>query len=540
MPAGPAAMVLALTLGLALVTGGTVAAQITSPQADAVKQLTYPVHDATDPLFAFYQEHETYRPGSLTAGLPGTGPFDFVWTQYDPDTDGFTIPVQSDIGVETSTISGLDEGGFRVQISNGTGIDTSFLAWVMLDNLVVWTEKDDEGKLESFRSGCSDGNYVIIAGGVEVDTFYYYDPVSHAEVYFQNDFDIEWTSDNPDLTIYNRTNKDAMGANFSNEPPYKDTYYILSATDSLGMTEVDSVLYDTKHTKAEFSVEYWDKVLAAEAKAEAAQEGRFDEEGRVIIDSTAIWTADLSREWSDEKGSLDAPLAVKFTNESLNGYAFTWVFLDTTNEITGLSTREFEETSDYDYQPEFEYLTADEFYYPYLVSVSDAGCVDTFKLEEGIEVVASQLNVPNAFSPNSLQRKKHEENKPVAMTPNGDGNNDYFKLKHQSIRECKITIVDRRGRTVFRKDIEDMYSWIGWDGRILNTGRIAPEGQYYYVVEAVGYDNVEYKDPNLVEQWRINREGGGTTQPGNGDDEEGASTNLYTGWIYLFRGTGDF
>jgi gliding motility-associated-like protein len=137
--------------------------------------------------------------------------------------------------------------------------------------------------------------------------------------------------------------------------------------------------------------------------------------------------------------------------------------------------------------------------------------------------------VPNVFAQD-----------PVALTPNGDGYNDYWKLKHQSIRECKITIVDRRGITVYRKKIEDMYAWDGWNGRILNSNRIAPEGQYYYVVEAIGYDNVEYKDPNLLEQWRINREGGGTTQPDNGDDEEGVSNNLYTGWIYLFRGTGDF
>lgn len=492
----PNAMVMMLTL--AMMSGGTLCGQITSPQADATRQLTYPLAEGTDPLFVFYQKHESYQPGSLTASLPEAGPYDFIWTKYDPDTDGFNIPVQSDPGTESSTISGLDEGGFRVQISNGADVDTSFLAWIMLDNFVVYTEKDEDGKLESFRSGCSDGNYVIIAGGVELDTFYYYDPVSHAQVYFQNDFDIEWSSDNPDLTIYNRTNKDAMGANFSNEPPYKDTYYILSATDSLGMTEVDSVLYDTKHTRAEYSLTFYDK-------------------------QTNEWTADLNTEWSKDKGSLDAPLEVRFTNESLNGYEFTWVFLDTTNEITGLSTKEFEETSEYTYEPTFTYETADEIYYPYLVSISDAGCIDTFMLEEGIEVVASQLLIPNVFSPNN------------------DGNNDVFLFKHQSMKECRITIADRFGRVVYRKQIDDLYEWEGWRGTILNSNREAPEGQYYYVVEGVGYDNVEYKDPNYLQQIRNNREqgSGSTQQPGNGD-EETSSLNLYTGWIYLFRGTGDF
>jgi hypothetical protein len=350
----------------------------------------------------FYQVHGNTIPGSLRAEGPAAGNFDFVWTKYDPDADGFTIPVSSEVNVITSNISDLDEGGYRVQVTNGADVDTSFIAWIMLNNLRAITAKNDEGKLESFRSGCSDGNFIIIAGSVELDTFYYYDPTSHEEVQYQNDFDILWTSDNPDLTVYNPTDKTKMGANFSDEPPYKDTYYILTATDSLGMTDVDSVLYDTKHTKAEFTVEYWDKV-------------------------TNEWDAGLNTEWSKDKGSLDAPLTVRFSNKSLNGFEFTWVLLDTTNEVTGLSTFESEVTQDSAYQPEFTYETAGKFYYPYLVSESDAGCVDTFSLEDGVEVVPAELLIPNVF------------------TPNDDGNNDVFLFKHQSLKECRITISDRFG-----------------------------------------------------------------------------------------------
>ena len=46
-----------------------------------------------------------------------------------------------------------------------------------------------------------------------------------------------------------------MGGNYSENPPFIDTWYILTATDSLGMTEIDSVFYDTKFTKAEFTVD---------------------------------------------------------------------------------------------------------------------------------------------------------------------------------------------------------------------------------------------------------------------------------------------
>ena len=488
---------------LAFLTGGAAFGQITSPQADAVKTLSYTTFTLESQLFVFYQSDGNYRPGSLTATGPAAGSFDFVWTKYDPEADGFTIPVSAENNVTGLTITGLDDGGYRVQVSNGVDTDTSFIAWVMLNNLLVKTEKDANGELKSFRSGCSDGNYIIIAGGVEIDTFYYYDPVSHNRILYPNDFDILWTSDNPDLTIYNPRNKDAMRSNYSNAPPYKDTYYILSASDSTGMTEVDSVLYITKHTKAEFTVEYQDKV-------------------------TLEWEPDLGTEWGAEKGSMDAPLTARFFNESLNGSEFTWVYFDTTNEETGLNYKEFDVTTDLNFQPEFTYYTANRYYYPYLVSKSDAGCVDTFLLEDGIRVMPSQLLIPNVF------------------TPNGDGKNDEFKFKHQSLKECRITISDRGGRVVYRKKIDNIYEWEGWRGTILNTDRPAPEGQYYYVVEGLGYDNVQYRDPNFFEQRKINRQlgggtgSGGTGSGGTGSGDEPSQLNIYTGWLYLFRETGRY
>jgi gliding motility-associated-like protein len=483
---------------LALLTGGTAFGQIVSPQADATRLLSYTTHTGKDPLFVFYQSYGNHRPGSLTATGPAAGNFDFVWMKYDPDADDFTIPVEAESGVTALTINGLDDGGYRVQISNGVDTDTSFIAWVMLNDLLVKTEKDANGELESFRSGCSDGNYIIIAGSVEIDTFYYYDPVSHEQILYPNDFDILWTSDNPDLTIYNPRNKDAMGANYSNAPPYKDTYYMLSATDSTGMKDVDSVLYITKHTKAEFKVEYLDKI-------------------------TLEWDPDLGTEWGAEKGSMDAPLTARFFNESLNGSEFTWVYFDTTNEETGINYKEFDVTTDINFQPEFTYNTANRYYYPYLVSESAAGCVDTFRLEDGIRVVPSQLLIPNVF------------------TPNGDGKNDEFKFKHQSLKECRITISDRGGRVVYREKIDNIYEWEGWRGTILNSDRPAPEGQYYYVVEGLGYDNVEYRDPNYFEQRKINRQqGGGTGTGGTGTGDEPTQLNIYTGWLYLFRKTGSF
>lgn len=489
-----------LSLTAMLAVSNYCVGQITSSTANTVKPLTYKTHPAVDKLFVFYQSNESFRPGSLTATAPSAGSFDFIWMKYDGDSNDFTVPFKSESGVLNSTIGNLDEGGYRVQISNGADIDTSFVGWVMLNNFEVSTVKDELGQVPYVESACPpDLNWIRVAGSVKLDdSFYYFDLATHDTLRIENDFDVKWTSDNPDLIIPNSTNKNTIGGNYSENPPFIDTWYILTATDSLGMTEVDSVFYDTKFTKAEFSVEYYDKI-------------------------TREWTPDMTIEWNKEKGSLDAPLQVSFINESENGYKFTWVFLDTTNELTGESTFESEESFDKDYSPEFTYYTADKYYYPYLISISDENCVDTFFLEDGIQVVPAQLVIPNVF------------------TPNGDGTNDYFVFKHQSIREFKITISDRFGRVVYREKIDDIYEWEGWKGTVLNSEREAPEGQYYYVIEGFGYDNQEFKDLNYIERILQERKTGtGTTTPGQGNEDEKPSSNLYTGWLYIFRGKGEY
>jgi hypothetical protein len=81
-----------------------------------------------------------------------------------------------------------------------------------------------------------------------------------------------------------------------------------------------------------------------------------------------------------------------------------------------------------------------------------------------------------------------------------------------------------------------------------NSDRRAPEGQYYYVVEALGYDGIEYRDQYIYEKWKIfggagnnsgQNPGGGTTPPG-GQEPESTGQNLYTGWLYLYRHTGQY
>ncbi|MDF1575039.1 MAG: gliding motility-associated C-terminal domain-containing protein [Bacteroidales bacterium] len=483
---------LAAAVIAALVLGQDTVAQISSGSADHVDTLTYlPGNPAEDPLFVFYQPESGSNPGSLTATYQGAGPFNFEWSRYNPAVNGFDPAFSSETGAGSSTVSNLDEGGYRVRIWNETGTDVTYMSWVMLDHLRDSVVQTSEGTLPGFLYTC---DFVAIAGYVFPDTFKYWDLVSHKMITRVLDYSFKWTSDNNELDIPNDTL--VLRPNISYKPPYKDTEYYLTATDEFGMTAVDQVFYESIQTSASFSMEYLDKV-------------------------TGEYTPDLSGDWSPGEGSLDAMLTVRFINESLNGESYQWVYLDTVGGVL-----ETETTYDLETVTEFTYETADEYYYPYMISISEENCTDTFRVAEGIHVAPSQLEIPNVFS------------------PNGDGINDYFVFKHQSLESCRVTIVDRTGKMVYKRKIQNIYSWDGWDGNMHDSNRKAPEGQYYFVVEAMGYDGMEFSDPNIIEQWKLNR-GNNTTGSTTGTGTSGTQTGeedtnrLYTGWLYLYRHKGE-
>lgn len=96
-----------------------------------------------------------------------------------------------------------------------------------------------------------------------------------------------------------------------------------------------------------------------------------------------------------------------------------------------------------------------------------------------IQITESLLEVPNAFS------------------PNGDGVNDVFKVKHQSLKRFNACVVNRWGQEVYRWGLENIDE--GWDGT--SHGKPAKEGVYFIVVEAEGADGVTYNhkgDINLL------------------------------------------
>ncbi|MCR5050791.1 MAG: gliding motility-associated C-terminal domain-containing protein [Paludibacteraceae bacterium] len=101
--------------------------------------------------------------------------------------------------------------------------------------------------------------------------------------------------------------------------------------------------------------------------------------------------------------------------------------------------------------------------YRVVCSVNNQYC-KTDSMEMFVAISESYLAVPNVF------------------TPDGNGQNDEFRVAYRSLREFHCWVYNRWGKLV--------YEWTdpakGWDGTI--NGRPAAEGAYYYVIRALGTD----------------------------------------------------
>jgi len=135
-----------------------------------------------------------------------------------------------------------------------------------------------------------------------------------------------------------------------------------------------------------------------------------------------------------------------------------------------------DETMEYNCDELVQHIYAESSCYePYLVVMNRniSECRDTAFLDKCIFVdKKSNLEVPNIFS------------------PNGDGINDYFQVKAESLKSFSGIILNRTGNTVFEwTDWENEDA--GWDGRIKGSTKATP-GVYFYIIEAEGLDGTPY------------------------------------------------
>ena len=379
--------------------------QISSPGSNAVRYTSYPSDPSVKyPVFIYcnVSDSQTAVINSVSPG--GTAPFSFKWYRWSDLTKSFgTTPFKTESG-SISTANNLDEGGYKVRITNTWGYDTSFVGWIFID------KPYSSAKLQNRTC-----DYVALKGEAAIDTFYYSDITNGYPYKLPNAVKFLWSSDPtssipfPDLRLNPQT--------FN--PPLVDVTYKLQVSDSFGCVSESSFLYESIHVKAAYTA-------------------------------------------NPVKG--EAPLEVVFTDKSIRGFLYKWEFGDTTT--SKLSNPE----------PHIYYKPGE--YSVKLTIESELHCIDSVPSENIIKIVVdpSELNIPNVF------------------TPDGDGLNDFFIIESKSLRYISVEVFSRSGLKVytFHGEGESLRAWQGWDGKINNSSVNASPGIYFYIVHALGWDDIDY------------------------------------------------
>ena len=76
---------------------------------------------------------------------------------------------------------------------------------------------------------------------------------------------------------------------------------------------------------------------------------------------------------------------------------------------------------------------------------------------------------------------------PNVITPNGDGQNDFFQLISEGLAQVELTIFNRWGQVVARIEAPGQT----WDAQTIAGDRVA-DGTYFYTMQAKGRDGADH------------------------------------------------
>ena len=150
----------------------------------------------------------------------------------------------------------------------------------------------------------------------------------------------------------------------------------------------------------------------------------------------------------------NAPLAVSFTNTSNNAITYTWTLGNGT-------------TSNLYNPPATTYSNVGT--YTVMLIAMNGACISKHSVIVTVDV-PTNLIIPNIFS------------------PNGDGVNDQFFIISTGINSLTCDIFNRWGELLYTMNAPNQV----WDGRAPNGGN-APDGTYFYILQAQGVDGKTYK-----------------------------------------------
>jgi gliding motility-associated-like protein len=434
-----------------LIHSNASAQAIDAPNADFSKATNYLTTIDNDSVYVFCINPDDAPNGSLRASSVTGYNATFTWEVYDTLSAGF-VPYTGSISEDTlqSSIWGLPDGLYRVTVDDGsTTLEEQ--AWV-INNWVKVTKTEIPDTL----STC-DGFQIY--GDYEMKDLNYYDPYSNVRIPFRNpeknDYvSFKWYKGND--WVYSQLNPYVTPA----IPSDNLIDFTLQVIDEFGCTAEQTVQYDSKVTDAIF-------------EDPSPMEG-------------------------------EAVLEVTFTNSSINWDSTIWFFYRDDTAIKQEIEQRKEDGNDdpvdsidfilYDESPIHEYERTGDYRIKLVtvkVNPTTGNCYDTMYMAPGefIKVDTSLVEAPNFF------------------TPNGDGVNDVFVVRTQSLKSMTIKIYNRWGGLVHSWKYDNIrskdytYEHSVWDGRV-NGGAMASPGVYFYAVQAIGRDDKPRHEEGFVHLFR--------------------------------------
>ncbi|RUT79440.1 gliding motility-associated C-terminal domain-containing protein [Ancylomarina longa] len=380
------------------------------------KSVTQYTNTAQDSIYVFC-DNMGAGAGELKAeSSDGTSGWTFTWAKWDSSTSDFTIPVLVENNQTQSILTNLNDGLYRVVIDNASE-----------------SHEDQVWVLNNVNS-------------------------------------------NP---VFNLSLMDCIGIHFTSTfAPVKLQYLDIPSTTPMDVPVEDKIVFSLTRNGEEIqrkalnnysgSLEDFIDLKAFEGE-KTFSITVIDQYGCVFISPSILsetYVAESMFSVTPEKG--EAPLEVTINYEALNATDYEWFlykdFEDIPTEVP-LEDSLLVDGIILEKNPEkYIYLHPGN-YFIKLVVKSDKGpdvCKDEFTISTPIVVDTSLVQVPNVF------------------TPNGDGQNDVWRIKSQSLNKFHAIVFNRWGRVIFEwKNPNE-----GWNGKI--NGKWATPGTYFYVITATG------------------------------------------------------
>ena len=391
----------------------------------------------------------------------------FLSTAFFPAVINAQITVRSTLNVETrpNALVPLDsiylvqepilEGGGNVVLESVTNTTDYYYEWTRYDvSTNTWTIPVANGFIASYPVPMAGGYQVIIKDGMngavveQHRCWIFNSPLSEAsiEVVSENCDYLHLKAESDSLVYYGTFGNYAL-------VDYIETYIWSSspgAGDFSSSEQAPTINAPVENT--EFTVTVIDL---------------FDNSESASLSYTAIavqahYTSTPMKEPGDVRNeghtSLaegSAPLEIRFTDES-KGQITTWFW----DFGSGAPSTERD--------PFHVFTSVGEHIVFLTVNNIQSGCESTVSLLT-VNITEMDIDAPNVF------------------TPNGDGNNDEFRVYYKSVKKFSMVVFNRWGRKVY----ESTNPAEGWDGTIGNG--LADPGVYFYVIEAEGYNPNEKK-----------------------------------------------